>query len=73
MSRYIITIGSEMIDVHLGFFENLDILKDEIISDTHFIKIKNGDSHMVFSIHKNMYDKVKMDLRNERLNSVLNN
>ena len=73
MSKYIISIGGEMTDVHLNFFKNLLILKEEFISDTYFIKFENGDSDMTFSIHKNTYDKVKVDLRDLRINSILDN
>lgn len=73
MSRYIISIGGEMTDVHLNFFKSLLILKEELISDTYFIRFKNGDSDMTFSIHKNMYEKVKIDLRDQRIDSIFDN
>lgn len=72
MSRYIVYIGGEMTDVHLNFFENLSILREELVSDTYFIRFKNGDSDMTFSIHKNMYDKVKIDLRDKRIEDIIN-
>lgn len=73
MSRYIVSIGGEITDVHLNFFKNLLILKEEIVSDTYFINFKNGDSTMTFSIHKNMYEKVKIDLRDQRIDSIFDN
>jgi hypothetical protein len=71
MSKYIVGIGGEMIDVHLIFFKKMDILKEELISDTYFIRFKNGDSDMTFSIHKKEYDRVKIDLRDDKINSII--
>jgi len=73
MDSYIVCMGGEMTDVHLNFFKNLVILEEEFVSDTYFIKFKNGDSSMLFSIHQNMYTKVKIDLRDQRIDSIFDN
>jgi len=71
MSRYIIGIGSEMIDMSLSFFEKMNILREELISDTYFIRLENGDSDITFSIHKKEYDRVKIDLRDYKISSII--
>ena len=73
MGKYIIGIGSEMIDMPLSFFEGLGILREELIGDTYFIKFENGDSDMTFCIHQNEYKRIKIDLRELRINSILDN
>lgn len=73
MCKYIIGIGSEMIDMPLSFFEGLGILREELIGDTYFIKFENGDSDMTFCIHQNEYKRIKIDLRELRINSILDN
>lgn len=71
MRGYIIGFGSEMTDMPLSFFEGLVILKEELISDTYFISFENGDSNMCISIYKNVYDRVRVDLRDKRIEDVI--
>ena len=73
MGNYIIGFGAEMTDMPLSFFNGLKIIKEELVSDTYFIRFENGDSHMTFSIHKNTYYKVKVDLRENRIDSIFDN
>jgi hypothetical protein len=73
MCNYIVGFGSEMYDMSLSFFEGLKISREELIGDTYFIRFESGDSNMTFSIHKNTYDKVKVDLRELRINSIFDN
>lgn len=73
MRGYIISIGGEMTDVHLNFFKNLEILNEEKVSDTYFITFENGGSNMTFSISQNMYDRVRIDLRDDRIGSIIGN
>lgn len=73
MGKYIVGIGGEMIDVYLTFFKRMNILKEELVSDTYFIRFENGDSDMTFSIHKKEYDRVKIDLRDDKIDSILDN
>lgn len=71
MSRYIIAYGSEMTDVPLSFFKGLVMLREELVGDTYFLRFENGDSDMTISINQKEYDRVKTDLRELKINSVL--
>lgn len=73
MSKYIIGFGGEMTDMPLSFFKGLKILREEYVSDTYFIRFENGDSDMTFSIHRKEYERVKIDLRDQKINSILDN
>ena len=55
MSRYIIGIGSEMIDMPLSFFEKMNILREELISDTYFIRLENGDSDITLTFARKLF------------------
>ena len=72
MGKYIVGFGSEMTDMPLSFFERLSILREELVGDTYFIKFKNGDSDMTFSIHQNEYKRVKIDLRDKKIEDIIN-
>ena len=72
MSKYIIGFGSEMTDMPLSFFEGLKISREEIIGDTYFIRFENGDSYMTISIHQKEYERVKIDLRDKKIEDILN-
>ena len=72
MGKYIVGFGSEMTDMPLSFFEKLGILKEELVGDTYFIRFENGDSDMTFCIHKNEYKRVKIDLRNKKIEDIIN-
>ena len=71
MSRYIIAYGSEMTDVPSSFFNGLVMLREELVGDTYFLRFENGDSDMTISINQKEYDRVKTDLRELKINSVL--
>jgi len=72
MRNYIVGYGSEMTDMPLSFFEGLKILREEIVGDTYFIKFENGDSDMTISIHQNEYKRVKTDLRDKKIENIIN-
>lgn len=72
MSKYIIGMGTEMIDVPLSFFEKMNILREELVSDSYFIKFKNGESDLTFGIHKKEYERVKIDLRDKKIEDIIN-
>jgi hypothetical protein len=72
MSKYIIGHGSEMTDMPLSFFEGLSILKEDLIGDTYFIRFENGDSEMTISIHQKEYGRVKIDLRDKKIEDIIN-
>ena len=72
MGKYIIGFGSEMTDMPLSFFERLSIIREELVGNTYFIKFENGDSDMTFSIHQNEYKRVKIDLRDKKIEDIIN-
>ena len=72
MGKYIIGFGSEMTDMPLSFFERLSIIREELVGNTYFIKFENGDSDMTYSIHQNEYKRVKIDLRDKKIEDIIN-
>lgn len=53
-----------------GFFYRLNIIKEELILDTYFIKFNTNSSGINhISVHKNFYEPIK---RNIKINSILN-
>jgi hypothetical protein len=72
MGKYIVGYGSEMTDMPLSFFEGLRILREELVGDTYFIKFENGDSDMTICIHQNEYKRVKIDLRDKKIENIIN-
>lgn len=73
MEKFRINIGGELTDVHINFFIDKKIIRNEKVSDTHFITIENGDYNLTYSIHQNYYDKVKIELRNLKIDTILGN
>jgi len=61
-----------MTDMSLSFFEGLRILREELVGDTYFIKFENGDSDMTVCIHQNEYKRVKIDLRDKKIEDIIN-
>jgi hypothetical protein len=47
------------------------ILRQELIGDTWFFIIRNGSEDLTFSIHDNYWKKVQIDLRDIKINSLL--
>ena len=72
MRKYIVGFGSEMTDMPLSFFESLNILKEELVGDTYFIRFENGDSNMTVCIHQKEYERVKIDLRDKKIEDIIN-
>jgi hypothetical protein len=66
-----INIGGEITDVHINFFINKKIIREEKVGDTYFITIENGEYSLTYSIHQNYYDKVKVELRNLKIDNIL--
>jgi len=71
MKEYIVSIGGEMTGVHLAFFKRLGIVEENHISDTYFITFENGGSNMTLSISQNEYDRVRIDLRDDAIESII--
>ena len=72
MNRYIINIDNGIVDVPINFFEDMLIIKEVFILDTYFIEFNNGKLKNLISISKREYDKVKIDLRNLKIDYILN-
>ena len=72
MGKYIVGFGSEMTDMPLSFFEGLSILREELVGDTYFIRFENGDSDMTVCIHQKEYKRVKIDLRDKKIQDIIN-
>jgi hypothetical protein len=58
-----ISISGIDYSVNIEFFERLDIVKEELIGDTYFIKSKDNMGFFQISVHKNYYDVIKRDLK----------
>lgn len=73
MDNFRINIGCEITDVHINFFINQKVIRQQKAGDTYFITIENGDSDLSYSIHQNYYEKVKTELRNLKIDTILRN
>jgi hypothetical protein len=51
----------------MNFFEKLNIVKEELIGDTYFIKSKDDSGTFQLSVHKNYYDIIKRDLKIKKI------
>ena len=71
MEKYRIGVFGEIEEVYISFFEGMEVLRQELIGDTWFICIVNGEDTLTFSIHDNYWQKVHADLRNLRIDRVL--
>ena len=71
MEKYRIGVFGEIEEVYISFFDGMQVLRQELIGDTWFIDIVNGDGTLTFSIHDNYWQKVQVDLRNLRIDEVL--
>lgn len=67
---YRISIYGDIYDVGLNFFRSR-VEKDEKIGDTHFITIENGEESTTFSIYFKEYERVKNDMRDLRIDEIL--
>lgn len=62
-----ISISGIDYSVNVKFFERLDIVKEELIGDTYFIKSKDDTGGFQISVHKNYYDIIKRDLKIKKI------
>ena len=62
-----ISISGIDYSVNIEFFERLDIVKEELIGDTYFIKSKDNMGFFQISVHKNYYDVIKRDLKIKKI------
>lgn len=63
---YIIDLCGELTEVTSSFFSQ-NFTRHDIIGDTHFISV----NELTFSIHNNIWERVQIDLRNSKINSIL--
>jgi hypothetical protein len=69
--KFRIAVYGEIEEVYINFFINQKIIKENKIGDTYFITIKNGKDNLTYSIHENYYTKVKICLRDLKINNIL--
>lgn len=62
-----ISISGIDYSVNMNFFERLNIVKEELIGDTYFIKSKDDSGTFQLSVHKNYYDIIKRDLKIKKI------
>ena len=62
-----ISISGIDYSVNMNFFERLEIVKEELIGDTYFIKSKDDMGFFQISVHKNYYDIIKRDLNIKKI------
>ena len=69
--KFRIGVYDEIEEVYINFFINQEIIEENKIGDTYFIRIKNGKENLTYSIHQNYYDKVQSS-KNKLLSIVFN-
>lgn len=69
--KYRIMAFGEAEEVFLNFFEGMEVLTQEKISDTWFFTIKNGKENLTFSIHDNYWQKVQEDFLDSRISKII--
>jgi hypothetical protein len=62
-----ISISGIDYSVDVKFFEKLDIVKEELVGDTYFIRSKSGSGFFQITVHKNYYDIIKRDLKIKKI------
>jgi hypothetical protein len=65
-----IPINASGIDytVDESFFNRIDIVKEELIGDTYFIRFNSNNVTNYLSVHKNFYEPIK---RNIKIDSII--
>jgi len=65
-----IPINASGIDYTVGesFFNRIDIVKEELIGDTYFIRFNSNNVTNYLSVHKNFYEPIK---RNIKIDSII--
>ena len=69
--KYRIGVFGEIEEVYINFFEGMDVLRQELIGDTWFFTIRNGKDNLTFSVHDNYWKKVQVDLRDTKIDGIL--
>ncbi len=71
MGGYRISMSSEIYEVPLSFFDGMNVIRDERIGDTHFVTFGSKGDQSTFSIYFEIYERAKVDLRNLRIEGIL--
>ncbi len=71
MDGYRISMSSEIYEVPLSFFDGMNVVRDERIGDTHFVTAMSKDGQFTFGIYFEIYERAKADLRNLRIDGIL--
>jgi len=71
MDKYRIGVFGEIVEVYINFFENMSVIRKELVGDTWFFTILNGSENLTFSIHNNYWIKVQIALRDKRIESII--
>lgn len=71
MEKFRINIGGEIEEVYINFFLDQKIIDQNKIGDTYFITMENGSRNLTYSIHQNYYDRIKIELRNLKIDTIL--
>jgi hypothetical protein len=64
-------MSSEIYEVPLSFFDGMNVVRDERIGDTHFVTASSKDGQFTFGIYFEIYERAKADLRNLRIDGIL--
>jgi hypothetical protein len=62
-----ISISGIDYSVDVKFFERLNIVKEELVGDTYFIRSKSSSGFFQITVHKNYYDIIKRDLKIKKI------
>jgi len=71
MGGYRISMSSEIYEVPLSFFDGMNVVRDERIGDTHFVTFCTQDGQATFGVYFEIYERVKADLRNLKIEGIL--
>lgn len=71
MEKFRINIGGEIEEVYINFFIDQKIIDKNKIRDIYYITMENGSCNLTYSIHKNYYDRIKIELRNLKIDTIL--
>jgi hypothetical protein len=72
---YIVDLCGELTEVELSFFTKIKIVRHDKIGSVHFIGIRGFTiygSTYTFSIADNIWQQVQSDLRDKRIDDIIN-
>jgi len=69
---YRISMSDGVYEVYIGFFSKMKVARQDIVGDTWFFSIENGDGTLLsFSIYDGYWQRAKAHLREIKIDSVL--